>query len=472
MSIFFKPDDAWAGDFIPFYWQGDYHLFYLKDYRDKEGHGEGTPWFHLSTHDFVKFKDHGEAIPRGTPEEQDLYIYTGCVFENDGLFHIFYTGHNPHFRGTGRPVEAVMHATSTDLITWEKDPDNPISIADPERYELDDWRDPYVFWNEEAGEYWMLLAARLTSGPKNRRGCVALVTSRDLNQWEARDPFWTPNLYFTHECPDLFRTNDWWYLVYSTFTERNITHYRMSRSLSGPWLGPMNDSFDGRAFYAAKTASDGQRRFAFAWVPTKTGEQDKGDWNWGGSLVTHEIYQNPDGTLSVKAPPEVSAHFTEPLALARQSEMGVWEIDEATLTAKADDEFAWCRIGSLPSDQACLLETTVTIESETRSCGIILRADETLDSYYQVRLEPGLDLVAFDCWPRKGDEPAIIERPVSLPLNRPIRLRVLIEGSVFVIYINEQVALATRGYDHTAGDYGVYVSEGRASFSALRFSAE
>ena len=48
MSILYTPDDGVAADFIPFYWNGEYHLFYLKDYRDHEGHGEGTPWWHLS----------------------------------------------------------------------------------------------------------------------------------------------------------------------------------------------------------------------------------------------------------------------------------------------------------------------------------------------------------------------------------------------------------------------------------------
>jgi beta-fructofuranosidase len=465
MSIFYKPDDGWAGDFIPFYWDGEYHLFYLKDYRDKDGHGEGTPWFHLSTRDFVSFTDYGEAIPRGTPDEQDLYIYTGCVFEKDGLFHIFYTGHNPHFRGTGKPIQAVMHATSSDLITWEKDPNNPISVADTDRYELDDWRDPFVFWNEDAGEYWLLLAARLPAGPINRRGCVALVASPDLINWEARDPFWAPSLYYTHECPDLFHIGDWWYLVYSTFTERNITHYRMSRSLSGPWLAPTNDSFDGRAFYAAKTASDGQRRFAFAWNPTRTDEKDTGNWNWGGSLVTHEIYQDGNGWLSVKAPHEMLEYFTEVFPLAIRPEIGNWEVGAAGLTAQAGDGFAWCRVGSLPDDKACLFDTTVVIEPGTRSCGVILRADDTLDHYYQVRLEPGRNLVAIDRCPRSGDAPPIIERPVTLALNENIRIQVLLEGSVFVIYISGQVALTARGYEHTTGDCGVFVSEGAAVFS-------
>ncbi|MFN8421644.1 MAG: hypothetical protein U0528_20715 [Anaerolineae bacterium] len=32
--------------------------------------------------------------------------------------------------------------------------------------------------------------------------------------------------------------------------------------------------------------------------------------------------------------------------------------------------------------------------------------------------------------------------------NAPVRLQVLVEGSVIVIYINDQVALSTRGYEH------------------------
>ncbi|MDH7571218.1 MAG: beta-fructofuranosidase, partial [Armatimonadota bacterium] len=120
----------------------------------------------------------------------------------------------------GRPVQAIMHATSPDLIHWTKDPTNPILYADPARYEPDDWRDPFVFWNEEAGEFWMLLAARLRRGPSHRRGCIALAASPDLMHWTIRDPFWAPGLYYTHECPDLFRLGEWWYLVYSTFSDR------------------------------------------------------------------------------------------------------------------------------------------------------------------------------------------------------------------------------------------------------------
>jgi beta-fructofuranosidase len=79
MHINYKPEDGWEADFIPFYWQGEYHLFYLKNYRDKQRHGEETPWCHLVTQDFISFVDHGECLLRGSIEDQDLYVFTRSV---------------------------------------------------------------------------------------------------------------------------------------------------------------------------------------------------------------------------------------------------------------------------------------------------------------------------------------------------------------------------------------------------------
>ena len=122
-----------------------------------------------------------------------------------------------------------MHATSTDLVTWQKVPGDTF-FAPVDGYEPHDWRDPFVFWNEEAGEFWMLLAARLKDGPSRRRGCTALCTSTDLRTWRVAEPLYAPGLYFTHECPDLFRMGDWWYLLFSEFTER--------ASRATAWRGP------------------------------------------------------------------------------------------------------------------------------------------------------------------------------------------------------------------------------------------
>src|SRR6476469_4961182 len=88
-DFFYKPANAWAADFIPFYEDGTYHLFYLLDWRDAERHGEGTPWYKITTNDFVHFEDHGQMLARGTKEEQDLYVFNGSVIKAKGQYHIF-----------------------------------------------------------------------------------------------------------------------------------------------------------------------------------------------------------------------------------------------------------------------------------------------------------------------------------------------------------------------------------------------
>ncbi len=106
-EFFYRPAGAWAADFIPFYKDGTFHLFYLLDWRDRHKHGEGTPWYQISTRDFVHFTEHGEMLARGTAEEQDLYVFTGSVIEGEGRFHIFYTGHNSYFRRQGKPEQGI-----------------------------------------------------------------------------------------------------------------------------------------------------------------------------------------------------------------------------------------------------------------------------------------------------------------------------------------------------------------------------
>jgi beta-fructofuranosidase len=244
-----------------------------------------------------------------------------------------------------------------------------------------------------------------------------------------------------------------------------VTHYRMSRTLAGPWTAPTNDTFDGRAFYAAKTASDGKRRFAFGWVPSRTGETDTGTWNWGGNLVAHEIFQQADGSLTVAPPPEIGDFFKVDSRIKPDPLIGNWKIQGESLEVEALDSFAWCRLGSV--SWASSIELTLNLKEGTRSGGLILQADVGLDSGYLARIEAGRQRIIFERFPRPGDEPPIIERPLNLRNAEPIHIQALIDDSVIVIYVNNEIALSTRGYEHQAGDFGVFVSEGAASFADI-----
>ncbi len=466
MSIFYSPENSFAADFIPFYWQGKYHLFYLRDWRDPANHGEGTPWWHLVTDDFVHFEDWGEALPRGSKDEQDLYVFTGSAVEADGQFHIFYTGHNPYFRKAGRPEQAILHATSPDLRTWTKDASfRFFAPVEEGLYEPHDWRDPFVFWNAQQGRYDMLLAARLTSGPSRNRGCTAWASSSDLQDWQVEKPFWAPDLYFTHECPDLFRIGEWWYLVYSTFSERCVTHYRMSHSLAGPWLCPPDDVFDTRAFYAAKTACDGQRRYLFGWLATREGEKDDGNWQWGGNLVVHEIADRPDGTLFVRAPATVLGEFRSESPLQPRAVLGDWQTTTNSFTSESTGRHSLLSLGDLP--EQALIEGELEIDSPTSAAGLLLRSDSSFDSYYQLRLEPSQQRLVIDRWPRPGDQPFMLERPLAIRPGETIRFRVIVNGTCLVAYFDD-VALSCRMYDHRQGGLGLFVTEGSASFRNLK----
>jgi beta-fructofuranosidase len=469
--LLYKPDGAWAADFIPFHSRGRFHLYYLHDWRDKAGHGEGTPWYQVSTEDLVHFAEHGEMLPRGREDEQDLYVFTGSVIEGEGHYHIFYTGHNPHLRARGKPEQAVMHAVSDDLLHWHKVPGDTF-FAPTDCYEPHDWRDPFVFWNEEAQEYWMLLAARLKTGPSRRRGCTALCASKDLVTWQVREPFYSPGLYYTHECPDLFRMGDWWYLLFSEFSDKCVTRYRMSRSLAGPWLTPDNDAFDNRAFYAAKTAADGRRRFIFGWNPTREPEKDDGGWQWGGNLVVHEVAQELDGTLSVRMPDAVSGAFARPLPLDLKLGLGSCKAAGRSVEIAAPGSFGCATAGPMPA--CCLITARVEFAPGTRACGLMLRTSDDLEEAYYIRLEPGQRRLVFDMWKRAGDRPFMVEleRPLHLLAGQAVEIKVLVDGSVCEVYVGGKVAMSARLYDPRAGNWGVFVQEGMARFEDLCIQGE
>lgn len=461
MALFYRPPKGWAGDFIPFYWQGDYHLFYLQDFRE----GTGVDWYHLVTSDFVHFQELGEALPRGEGLAQDAWVFTGCVMEHAGTFHIFYTGHNPALREAGRPQEAILHATSPDLQTWTKDPDFFFPAPLDQGYEPDDWRDPFVFWNEEAGEWLMLLAARKMDGPARNRGLTACAASPDLKNWRVVEPFWEPHLYFTHECPDLFKLGDWWYFIWSEFSDRHITRYRLSRNFNGPWLKPADDAFDTRAYYAAKTGGDDRQRYLFGWLATREGENDSGKWQWGGELVVHELSQRPDGTLAVRPPTTIQTLLTQPVTVQPAPVLGNWQTDGPGYVADTPHGYAALLLADLPGE--FVVEATAQYAPGTASFGLLLRISNDFEHYFQVRLEPANRRLVIDNWPRPGDQPFIFERPLALQPETPLKLSCFVSGTAVVIYANGEVALSCRMYDQPTGHAGLFVSEGKVNFSAV-----
>jgi beta-fructofuranosidase len=482
-AVLWRPDAGWVGDVIPFFHDGWFWLYYLHDWRGIQGRPAATSWHLVRTRDLVTYEDLGEVLPHGGPDDQDRNCYTGSIVEADGRFHCFYTGYNATFvdPADGLPVQVVMHAVSDDLIHWEKLPGDTFGTPPGIGLESHDWRDPFVFHDPDpAADRWlMLLAGRRTSGLPRRRGVTALASSKDLVTWTAEPPFWDPGLYITHECPEVFPMGEWWYLTFSEFSERFTAQYRMSRHPLGPWRAAADPSLDGRAWYAPRTAAAGDGpRYAFGWIATREDEHDAGAWQWAGTMAVHELVQREDGTIGVTLPAPIRASFPVARPAHPRPVVGDWSGAADGLRGEHAEGFGLARLGAVPA--RALLTATVTLDPGTRGCGVALAlGDDDPDAGYFIRLEPPMRRVVFDRWPRRapghhqwmiaGDVPHAVEleRSIELEPGVPHRLEILVDGSALIAYVDGSVAMSARIHDRPQGDWGVFVSEGAATFSDL-----
>ena len=386
--LYYQSPDAVCGDFMPFGEEGTFYLFYLRDPR-VGGRSMGKPfgWDLLKTKDFVHYEDLGNAIPHGTDEEQDQYVFSGSVIKALGQYHAFYTGNNMLFPQQGKPGQVQMHATSDDLLHWTKTDEDLDLMAQP-GYDPDDWRDPFLLWDEERQEYRMFLGAR-KAGPKTQQtGRTVWYTSKDLKTREFQGDFWAPDLYTMHEMPDVFYMDGWWYHIITEYSHRSKMIYRMSRTMHGPWLAPKDDAFDGRAYYAGRTFAMDGKRYLLGWVPTKVGDSDKGAFQWAGTFVPHQLYQREDGTLGCAMPDTARAAFVEGENLEDVTLAAAASRQEKVLREDGGDFFK--------------LELDVSFQEGTSTFGLRFYGNQETGESYQYLFHVGENRVIFEkspIWP-------------------------------------------------------------------------
>ena len=86
-------------------------------------------------------------------------------------------------------------------------------------YDLTDWRDPFVFGTRLRGV--VDACGRKGDGENGAPWAAGLCASMICHHWELQEPFYAPHLTpAPMECPDLFRMGDWYYLIYSQYTDR------------------------------------------------------------------------------------------------------------------------------------------------------------------------------------------------------------------------------------------------------------
>lgn len=447
--IFYQPTPAVFGDCMPAYRDGTFYLFHQREY-DIE-HPLTTPfgWSLVTTTDFRHFTDHGEVIPGGGDESDDQYIFAGSVYEGpDGLFHAIYTGYNETRIGTDLPSQVILRASSADACTWAKD---PRFVLEPQPgYDADDWRDPNVTWDPETKRWILFLGTRL-DGPKvQRTGRTVWYSSDDASSWTFEGDLYAPGKYTMHEMADLFEFGGRWYILTTEYSDRCKTVFASGPSAVGPWDTPTFDDFDGRAFYAARTAGGGDRRFLFGWIAGKFPAADLSAFTWGGDLLVHELVHRSDGTLGVMPPGELVDSLSE-AATALPSRALVAE-HERTVETIAE-----------PDSSSYYFEARVHVTPGTRSFSLLIGGNVELDDWYGYTFDITSRRLTFDRspnWPWNRYENKGLDRDLPFSLDgEDLSLQLLVDGTAVVLYVND-VALSARAYEPSGSAVGLDVCDG------------
>lgn len=468
--MYYRPKKGVAADVIPFYEDGEFKLAYLQDFRDIPNEGEGCPWNLLTTSNLVDYIDHGPIIERGTIEEQDLYIFTGSIFKHQDEYYVFYTGHNPHLRRKGFPEQKILLAKGKSLYQLKKVKE--FSFEAPFKYEQHDFRDPFVYLDEQDGLFKMLITARKKQGYVNYRGVTLIAYSNDLFNWQIEeDPFYAPDSYFAHECPDYFKMGDWYYLLFSEFSDRVVTRYRYAKNPRGPWLTPKNDTFDGHAYYAAKSVSDGNKRYLFGWNPIKLDEKDLKSWQWGGNIIPHEIYQLADGTLAVRIPESIKEAYKHQEILQIKNKHHV-EMNGVDIQS-AKNVYSYVRFERIP--KKCYIKADFRIEEIGSDFGFFFNMNDNYNEGYFIKFDPEHQRLAFDRLPHQDPTVHLMidtERKVELDVGKENHLDIILDGSIIEVYVNSLVAMSARMFDFNEGDFGIYSNHSKVTFKNIKVYAK
>ena len=171
-----------------FYKDGVWHLYY--QWNPYGSQWENMTWGHSTSTDGLHW------TPQPTAIEADALgaIFSGCCVVDKNNTAGFGNGAIVAYYTSAGARQTQSMAFSLDGgQTFTKYAGNPVIVSD-----VPDFRDPHIFWNEEAGFWNMVLA----SGQE-----MSIYSSKDLKQWKHESNFGLT--YGNHsgvwECPDLMK---------------------------------------------------------------------------------------------------------------------------------------------------------------------------------------------------------------------------------------------------------------------------
>lgn len=451
MVQYFRPGGRYfAGDAMPFFHDGVFHLIYLLDEEHHQALGGlgGHQWAHATTTDLIHWTDHGLAI--AITDSGEGSICTGSVFVHAGVYYGFYATR------TRERTQHLSLAISDDGIHFTKQSPNPLAMPGV-GYSPYHYRDPHVFQDPDTGLFHLLVTAKLEPyAVTDYGGCLAHLVSPDLQQWQQQEPFLLPGFNDPPECPELFAWNGWYYLIYSNSL---VARYCMARHPLGPWQRPPVDTLDGRLARVMKSAPfTGNRRIGVAWVGTREGDKDHGRLQWGGHLLFRELIQQADGTLSTGFVPELTPPTAAPLPCTPTVLVGDVTASEAEITLDGGQGLAVAMLNAIPQEVRITLHCQP--QATVGSYGLRLRGTGNFEEGYDLLFQPVERLVRLY-------EEAIYAVD---GLDRPFTVEILLYADLIDLCIDGRRCIVNRCPERRGDRLFFFAHQSRVTFGRIQIA--
>lgn len=444
---FFLPEkdgtkQPYVGDPMPYYEDGVYYIYYLKDGGDSFNHSI----YLATTTDFVTYTEYADPVLEASRSGgQDSWTGTGSVVKVEGKYYLFYTGHNSS--GAMEYKEKVMVAVGdtptsfTKLVGWEITPDSSLG-------QKNDFRDPQCYYDPETG----IISMTLTASQGNVARIIKYSVSADLQSVTYDGIIFTNPVgdFWNLECTDTFRIGDIWYVTYSA--QDDTLWYASSDSPYGPYSAPQR--LEGKLFYAAKHVEDGQNSYMVGWARRSESPSSTQDVAaWGGNLVVQKIVQKENGQLVLAPVEAIVKQFAERRELL---------IDTSHFFLRSGARYSYSQV--FHGFESYMLTGEFTFTG-TGSFGLAFDFNGKENKYKLISISPGENKVQLLF--NEGDT-LIAENQIQLEEGKTYSFTYIQEGSVGVFYIDGIAALTVRIYGTSGKAVMLFAENNTVQFTSLR----
>lgn len=285
LGFHFEPENGWMNDPNGLvYYKGYYHAFFQHNPFATEW-GK-MHWGHARSKDLISFEELPIALYPDMDYESKEGCFSGSAIVKDDRLYLFYT--------SVADKQAQSVAYSDDGVTFTKYKNNPVIKESPLGYY--DFRDPKVTVID--GQYYMV-----TGSGNAEAGQVLLFKSEDLLNWEYVGILFEGKEYAPCiECPDFFKLNDKYVLMFSRMgIETRTTYFVIGDFENDKLINTVISRPEwGRDFYAPQTMWDGKRRIIIGWL-YHWGKKAPEDCPYAGALsiprelklIDNKVYNYP-----------------------------------------------------------------------------------------------------------------------------------------------------------------------------------